>query len=738
MPNLQPSEFGFMQIGVGTSDRVTIDAAHYRFSREYDGQVILRTLDEDPIFVTFTLREFYERHEKGEIKIEEGFFSEKKKVYAPNPGFTFRSYPVQKRAKAHFYAEMIKAYERLVMTIGDVPRSVDHLKPHMETLALEALNITRALMHEDTVKFFAPRSVGQFNKMYRKFMDSGRKVEALIDGDNGPGVIEANIVDPESLAVWRAQAEGYADSRQPSQEDKWEDLKAELHAVNGVRKNAGLPALRTPSFKVFRKHIKKISAYHVYYKRKSKAEADRKFGLSNGGFGMFKPGERVDIDEKRVDLMALLEYAHIWETLSDDEKNEVSRIRLWVVVAIDLATRYILAMRFCTAPNARTTIDVIRMMMEDKTELSDTVGAYTPWIGKTRPRMIYTDNGSGLVNEEVADILVECQIDHTRPTAGQPQARGHVESSFRTHQRVVRHFHGRTFRDVVEKGKSNPVNLASLTAEELERHYARALLDIYHNTPHEGLGGETPHNAWVRETRIHKMRPFIEPDIVRHIFGMEFTRRLDGDGLTFLGIPYNSGDLGKLLVESGQIDMKIRVDIKNLDDISYQKDDGLWYIAKNTIDLQSGISLPEWMQMWALVDEKFAKTTKLTLENFYAALRELRESGDAAALRNPLGVREVDRATVEKHERAIVHRAGFTAVRPASAPTSPGEAPVDAPVRRKSKFIGNRAAAFSNDIENLKEQAAAEVAGRKASKPKVATAKPRLSVEPTSADDIEF
>ncbi|OWK24003.1 hypothetical protein AJ87_26950 [Rhizobium yanglingense] len=302
----------------------------------------------------------------------------------------------------------------------------------------------------------------------------------------------------------------------------------------------------------------------------------------------------------------------------------VSRIRVWVVVAIDLATRYILAMKFCTAPNAQTTIDVIRMMMEDKRELSQYAGALSPWIGRCRPEMIYTDAGSGLVNDEVADIMVECEIDHTRPAAGQPQSRGHVESSFRTHRRVVRHFQGRTFKDIVERGDYDSVKTASLPIDRFERHYVRAILDIYHNTPHEGLNGETPHNAWIRQTQLFKVRPLIEPDVMRHIFGMDFVRRLDGDGLRFLGVPYHSPVLADILMKDGQVDVPIRVNHADMFSISFQKD-GMWYVADNTIDLAPDISVPEWIDVMTTIREKFKESTSVTLDIVYITLHELRE-----------------------------------------------------------------------------------------------------------------
>lgn len=100
--------------------------------------------------------------------------------------------------------------------------------------------------------------------------------------------------------------------------------------------------------------------------------------------------------------------------------------------------------------------------------------------------------------------IAECEIGHSRYGGRSAGARSH-RVQLRGHQRIVSFYQGRTFKDVVEKGDADPVKEASMPMDRIEREYLRAILDIYHNTPHEGLGGETPHNAWVRQTQLHKV-----------------------------------------------------------------------------------------------------------------------------------------------------------------------------------------------------------------------------------------
>lgn len=727
MSNLQPKAFTYLPLNMTIMDRITVGGSHYRLHSDRDGEVILQSEDEQITYAHFSALEFYKMHMEGEIKIEVGHHNKHRKKLKANPQLPYRSHSPKKRAKARFYHELIKAFDALdFRTEGGVNRTVDNLGPHMESLAIQALDVTRRILAGETVTGQKVPSVGHFNKMYHKFKLSGDNVQTLVSNDNGPK--KKTLVDAESLVLWEQYAEAYATAARPTQRDVWEDLIAEISKRNRQR-GPDQHKLVKPSFKVMRRMIKELGGYHVYCGRHGKSKADKKFGLTNGGFGFFRPGERVDIDEKEIDLMVLLEYAHIWETLTDEEKEAVRRIRVWVVVAIDLATRYILAMKFCTAPNSKTTIDVIRMMMEDKREMSQYVGAISPWIGHCRPEMVYTDAGSGLVNDEVADIMVECEIDHTRPAAGQPQARGHLESSFRTHRRIVRHFQGRTFKDIVERGDYNSVATASLPLDRFEKHYVRAILDVYHNSPHEGLGGETPHNAWVRQTQMYKVRPFIEPDVMRHIFGMEFTRTLDGDGLRFLNAQYHSPLLAEMLMKHGQMDVKIRVDLADMTSISFEKD-GYWHIADNTIDLAHDIGVAEWIAVMEVVAAKFQSSTAITMDIVYTALSELRQSGTAAALENPLGLRNLSRDAIEKFERALIHKARLSVQKAPLAPLT-----IEAPVARAGAFIGESAPGFDDIVAEVNEQIAANAAN-KATEARE-TRKPETS-RLGNADDIEL
>ncbi|MCH0781397.1 hypothetical protein, partial [Klebsiella pneumoniae] len=79
------------------------------------------------------------------------------------------------------------------------------------------------------------------------------------------------------------------------------------------------------------------------------------------------------------------------------------------------------------------------------------------------------------------------------PQVGQPNKRATVERSFgTTRTQFLQHFTGQTFANVTDKGDYDPGANASLFVDELAQALVLYDVDIYHNTPHEGLFGETP------------------------------------------------------------------------------------------------------------------------------------------------------------------------------------------------------------------------------------------------------
>lgn len=241
------------------------------------------------------------------------------------------------------------------------------------------------------------------------------------------------------------------------------DLGAAVDARNLERAALGQPLLVKPSRKSFEKLIKGLDPFFVTARREGEAAAREKFRITVEGIDVERPLERVEMDEWKVDLMTLLVHLKVWERMTVVERKAVLRSRLWATVAIDCATRYILAIKFfATAPNAESAAATLEMAVMDKSRLNFLFGSDS-WIGHGTPEQVVTDGGSAFISFEFRRMLADLGIAHSLPPAGEAKLRPYIESLFKSLSVQLLHwFEGRTFSDYLEKGEYDPQENASI------------------------------------------------------------------------------------------------------------------------------------------------------------------------------------------------------------------------------------------------------------------------------------
>jgi hypothetical protein len=307
------------------------------------------------------------------------------------------------------------------------------------------------------------------------------------------------------------------------------------------------------------------------------------------------------------------------------------------------------------------------MIMTDKRHISDFVGAETPWVGLVQPRDIFSDNGKEFANEQVEGIMRAAKITFNRPQAGNPRARPFIESLFHSiGPLILSFFTGRTFGSIAEKGDYDPDEQISLQVEELIQLFTLAICDIYHNKPHSGLGGTSPHNAWCRATQEHGVEiPSQDPEYMLHVFGTKFKRRIGQYGIPFMGIPYANEELHRQRTKYGQMEFEIKVDPDNLEHIAVRGDEG-WFVTSNKVDIKRGLSLAEWIVARHDLRTENALEAEAGLAAMNRTINRLSESGRAAALRANLTPRHL---TAEHYEIVEAELFGpWVAVKSADTP----------------------------------------------------------------------
>ncbi|KQQ34885.1 hypothetical protein ASG19_14065 [Rhizobium sp. Leaf306] len=557
---------------------------------------------------------------------------------------SFEEFPIERQNLAKYREKLIDLWDDHVAELGKNPR--------LSTAAMQAwIDEQDAKLFEEamkaakgngegkvrankpvTVEWFAVPTVKTFQRDYKRYHAADCNRLALIHRHHGPGQRFFHA-DPESIAYAVDKARGYLSRLRPKYSVVFRDYLSALHVENKNRTTKLKPVSR----KKFVSMIKKFDQFDTVAARHGYKAAVRKFMAIRRHFDILRPGQRIEIDHMKVDLITLLSEIGALSTLPEwviEKLKEADMLhqRIHIVAAIDVATRYILAFKASTNPKAASAVAALRMIMSSKQWLSEYVGARTPWIGRIWPEEVYTDNGTEFTADRTETVFRTAQVGYTRPAAGDPQRRPFIESLFHVvGPLLTSYFDGRTFNSVAEKGDYDAAGHVAIDVDELVKVFLFAILDVYHNRPHAGLGGNTPHNAWVQATQNYEIKFPPGQDGLARIFGVAAKRKIQVWGVSNMGITYSSDELQAQRRTVGD-DVEIMYDPECAEFILVK---GLthWYPVRNTIGLDGTVTLHEWAAALKSERQRHADNAVKGLEVMYEAIDRIRRIGEAATLR---------------------------------------------------------------------------------------------------------
>lgn len=167
--------------------------------------------------------------------------------------------------------------------------------------------------------------------------------------------------------------------------------------------------------------------------------------------------------------------------------------RPWLSVAIDVHSRCIAGMHLSLESPSATSVGLCLMhVATEKTSWLEGRGIDAEWPIAGKPRAIAVDNGAEFHSAAFERGCAQHGIAiHWRPP-GQPHFGGIVERVIGTLMQQVHELPGTTFSNPATRRGYDSDGTACLTLQELEHWLTIAIVRIYHQRSHAGLGGETP------------------------------------------------------------------------------------------------------------------------------------------------------------------------------------------------------------------------------------------------------
>ncbi|MDR6667071.1 hypothetical protein [Rhizobium sp. 1399] len=331
------------------------------------------------------------------------------------------------------------------------------------------------------------------------------------------------------------------------------------------------------------------------------------------------PFQRVEADEWTVDVYALLVESAVWADLSPKERKAFQGVRLHFSGVIDVATKCIPAFRcFDTAPNIESAYATVELTTRDKANLAKAAGCRFPWEMRGRIQSIGLDSAVWFASDAFKGALLDSGCRSVFPPAGEPYLRGTIERFFRTIAFLgLNDFSGRTFSNVVEKGDDNPEADASVRKDLLIQIFTRLIVDVYHNTPHSGLGGRTPRQAWLE---LSNKRGIVPPPTGwerRNIYGIPIQRKITKEGIVYEDIQFQSPEVQAMRRDDKDQWVDCKVDRFDLSEITLIKGDAMFRVPAVMKGLKN-VSI--WQ--WKAAKERLRVSDRQYLEFTQAAVDE--------------------------------------------------------------------------------------------------------------------
>jgi putative transposase len=397
-----------------------------------------------------------------------------------------------------------------------------------------------------------PPSALTVHLWWKRWTKADRSITALIEKPRGPKLKRRITKELEQLAQQLIE-EIYLKPVGGSIKDVYDALKQKIKTLNVTRNTP----LKVPGRATFYRYVETYDDYLVMASRKGKQAADRHFRATGKTPEPQYILERAEVDHTPLDLLLI------------DDVTSLTIGRPTVTFILDRCSRMPLGFEIGFEPPSELAVmRTLRQAIMPKNYVSeDYPEIENEWPAFGIPVNLVCDNGLEFHAEQLKRMCAELNITLQFCPRKKPHYKGAIERFLGTFNRQIAHkIEGTTFSNIEQRGDYDSENLACLTLAEFKKLLHVWLVDVYIQSPHNGLGGITPAVAWKDGLNI------IEPVLPESkekldlILTIQKMPNLNHEGVQFKGLMYNSTELATLR-KRGLAKVNIRINPEDLGEI---------------------------------------------------------------------------------------------------------------------------------------------------------------------------
>ena len=513
---------------------------------------------------------------------------------------------------------------RLKRTDASISQALPALRQEVERLDLASRFKWKRPRAGTRIYARTPPCSRSLRRWVKQYEQASACVQALVPGYSRSGNRVPRLGVQERILMDRV-IEEYLTRDQKTRKMVYDICRTRFAEENEARAEQGQPPLRVPSRRTIERELAGQDPYFQQVHRRGRAETNQANLLWENGLGVSYPMERVEIDEWKVDLISILERNEALKGLSREELAKLERGRRWLYLGIDCATRCVVAMRLAAEPNGADAVALLADITRDKSDVARAAGCSGDWSEHGRLVSVVTDQGAAFVDDVFRTAVLDAEGHYETPPGGLPHLRARVERIFRSlGTELMPQLGGRTFSNPDERGDYPSEELASLTDDALMQILVLHVVDVYHNRPHGGLGGETPRACWKRLVNEQGIVPGLSEQTRKLAFGWRAERKVTGRGVRLNGIDYTCRLLRHFHLHSHEEGVEIRFDPLDLGWIVVRIDKA-WYPATAVQGCFDGVSLEAWRAAMRNLRQSFRGEVVLKEATARRALKKIAE-----------------------------------------------------------------------------------------------------------------
>lgn len=351
-------------------------------------------------------------------------------------------------------------------------------------------------------------------------------------------------------------------------------LNQKITAYNQDRQ--GERQLQAPSPATVYRWINQLYAPIVMAKRLGKRVSERAFRSVVSGLKVKRILDRWELDHTPLDIMTIC------------KTTKLILGRPFLTLCIDRLSRMVVGFYISYhEPSATSVLHCLKQAILPKQSLLDRFGDIRgPWPARGIPMTVAVDNGMDLHAKDLEEPALEMGVELHYMGAGYPELKAGIERAIGTVNLTLIHkLPGTTFSNVKARGQYPSEDEAVLDIETLTHVLLKWIVDIYHKTPHRGLGGRTPLQVWLEGENQKVIELPAYPRQLDLMVGHSATRTLWHYGIQYENLVYNSPRLQDFLHQEIDV-VQLRAHETSVAFVSVLDEATMEYIDIPAVDVQ--------------------------------------------------------------------------------------------------------------------------------------------------------